>query len=188
MEKDIKINHENLKTKCLDLGRQYNFYYHAPENKDYTLESYIDILSFNTLEEFWVLDKFIKRDMIENGMFFVMLENIKPIWEDEKNMNGGCISWKVDRKNSYKFWIDTVGHFITQNMGKFTNKINGISISPKKNSNIIKIWLTEEIEISNLPETFMLANDKTIYKSHIQNIDKDKSKRTGTYIHQPIIY
>jgi hypothetical protein len=103
-------------------------------------------------------------------------------------MNGGCISWKVDRKNSYKFWIDTVGHFITQNMGKFTNKINGISISPKKNSNIIKIWLTEEIEISNLPETFMLENDKTIYKSHIQNIDKDKSKRTGTYIHQPIIY
>jgi hypothetical protein len=33
----------------------------------------------------------------------------------------------------------------------------------------------------NLPSSFVLANDKIIYKSHVQNIDKDKSKRAGTY-------
>ena len=168
-----------LKLNCVELSKNFNFYYHAPENNDYSLESYIDILSFNTLEEFWVLDQYIKRDMIENGMFFIMLESITPTWEDKKNLNGGCISWKVDRKNSYKFWIDTVGHFITQSLGRFTPKINGVSISPKKNSNIIKLWFSEEIDINimKLPDTFMLANDKIIYKSHVQNIDKDKSKR-----------
>ena len=50
--------------------------------------------------------------MIENGMFFIMKKSVKPIWECSTNINGGCISWKVDRKNSYKSWIDCVGHFI----------------------------------------------------------------------------
>jgi hypothetical protein len=172
---------DNLKLNCNQLSKNFNFYYHAPENKDYSLESYNEILSFNTLEEFWVLDKFIKRDMIENGMFFIMVDPVTPIWEDIKNINGGCISWKVERKNAYKFWIDTIGHLLTQNFGKYTSKINGISISPKKNSSIIKLWFSEEIDIEkmNLPLSFMLANDNIIYKSHIQNIDKDKTKRTN---------
>jgi len=173
----------NLKANCTELTKSYNFYYHAPENNDYSLESYNEILSFNSLEEFWVLDKFVRKDMIENGMFFIMSDPILPIWEDKNNINGGCISWKVDRKNSYKYWIDSVGYFLTQNLGRYTSKVNGVSISPKKNSSIIKLWFCEEIDIENmdLPSSFVLANDKIIYKSHVQNIDKDKSKRAGTY-------
>jgi hypothetical protein len=170
----------NMKSNCTELAKSFNFYYHAPENNDYSLESYIEILSFNSLEEFWVLDRFIRRDMIENGMFFIMADPILPIWEDEHNNRGGCISWKVDRKNSYKFWVDAVGHFITRNLGRISDKVNGVSISPKKNSNIIKLWLSEEVEIEGLkmPDTFMLVDDKIIFKSHTQNIDKDKTKRS----------
>jgi hypothetical protein len=173
----------NLKDNCTELSKTYNFYYHAPENIDYSLESYIEILTFNTLEEFWVLDKYIKKDMIENGMFFIMSDPVLPIWEDEHNINGGCISWKVDRKNSYKLWIDVVGHFLTQQLGSLTSKVNGVSISPKRNSSIIKLWIREEIDENTVrfPESFLLANDKTIFKSHVQNIDKDKTKRS-TYI------
>lgn len=175
---------ENLKSNCSELSKSYNFYYHAPENNDYSLESYNEILSFNSLEEFWVLDKFIRKDMIENGMFFIMADTILPIWEDVQNINGGCISWKVDRKNSYKFWIDCIGHFLTQNLGRYKAKVNGVSISPKKNSSIIKLWFSDEIDIEkmDLPNSFALANEKIIYKSHVQNIDKDKSKRAGTYV------
>ena len=176
----MDTNSVNLKENCTELQRTFNLYYHAPENNDYSLESYIEILSFNTIEEFWVLDKYLKRDMIENGMFFIMVDPILPIWEDKNNINGGCISWKVDRKFAYKFWIDTTAHLLTQNLGKLTSKINGISISPKKNSSIIKIWFREEINIEDLhlPVTFLLANENIIYKSHITNIDKDKTKKT----------
>ena len=173
----------NLKVNCTTLSNTYNFYYHNPDNSDWSIESYINLLSFNSIEEFWVLDKFIRKDMVENGMFFIMIDQILPLWEDKHNINGGCISWKVDRKYSYKFWIDSIGHFITQNLGTYTSNINGISISPKKHSSIIKLWFNDEINIYNmdLPKSFMLAKDKIIYKSHTQNIDKDKSKRDGTY-------
>ena len=34
-------------------------------------------MSFNSIEEFWILDKFIRKDMVENGMFFIMLEQLQ---------------------------------------------------------------------------------------------------------------
>jgi hypothetical protein len=174
MEPDLKAN-------CTTLNHTYNFYFHNPDNSDWSLSSYINLLEFNSLEEWWILDKFLRKDMIENGMFFIMLENSAPVWECPTNIKGGCISWKVDRKNSYKSWIDTIGHFITQDFGNFTSKINGVSISPKKNSSIIKLWFKEEINIDDmkLPSSFIMLHDKIIYKSHVQNIDKDKTKRLG---------
>jgi len=68
-------------------------------------------------------------------------------------------------------------------LGSITTKVNGVSISPKRNSSIIKLWIREEIDDNTVqfPESFLLANDKTIFKSHVQNIDKDKSKRS-TYL------
>ena len=172
---------EDLKANCMQLNNTYNFYFHNPDQLDWSVQSYVDLLTFNTIQEWWVLDKFIRKDMVENGMFFIMLEHSKPVWECETNIKGGCISWKVDRKNSYKSWVDTVGHFIMQDLGAITSKVNGVSISPKKNSSIIKLWFKEEIDIDSmeLPESFILAKDKIIYKSHVQNIDKDKTKRFG---------
>ena len=172
---------ENLKANCTLLKHKYNFYFHNPDNQNWELDSYINLLEFNSLEEWWILDKFIRKDMVENGMFFIMLENSAPVWECPTNINGGCISWKVDRKNSYKSWIDSIGHFITQDFGNYTSKINGVSISPKKNSSIIKLWFKEEVNIDEivLPKSFIMVDDKIIYKSHVQNIDKDKTKRLG---------
>jgi hypothetical protein len=171
----------NVKANCTTLKNTYNFYYHNPDNQNWDVASYINLLEFNTLEEWWILDKFIRKDMVENGMFFIMLDKSAPVWECPTNINGGCISWKVDRKTSYKSWIDTVGHFIMQDFGNYTSKINGVSISPKKNASIIKLWYKESVDIDNmaLPKSFILAEDKIIYKSHVQNIDKDKTKKNG---------
>ena len=176
---------DTLKQNCIDLNEIYTFWYHNPDNLDWSLESYIELLEFSTIEEFWVLDKFIRKDMIENGMFFIMRKSVKPIWECSTNIKGGCISWKVDRKNSYKSWIDCVGHFIMKEFGNLNHLINGVSISPKKNSSIIKLWFKEEINIDelNIPKTYCLANDKIIYKSHVQNIDKDKTKKQNLNYH-----
>ena len=170
---------DTLKKNCSSLNNIFTFWYHNPDNVDWSLESYIELLEFSTIEEFWVLDKFVRKDMIENGMFFIMKKSVKPIWECPTNIKGGCISWKVDRKNSYKSWIDCVGHFIMNDFGKFTDLINGVSISPKKNASIIKLWFKEEFDIDTIgiPKTFRLVDDKIIYKSHVQNIDKDKTKK-----------
>jgi hypothetical protein len=74
-----------------------------------------------------------------------MREGIKPIWEDVKNRNGGCFSYKVINKNVYDVWREftyaLVGNTISTNES-FVASVNGITISPKKNFCIIKIWMS----------------------------------------------
>ena len=58
---------DSLKVNCKSLNEIFTFWYHNPDNVDWSLESYIELLEFSTIEEFWVLDKFVRKDMIENG-------------------------------------------------------------------------------------------------------------------------
>ena len=75
-----------------------------------------------------------------------MREGIKPTWEDPKNRNGGCFSYKVSNKNVHKVWKDlsyvVIGGTISTN-SNFVKCVSGITISPKKNFCIIKIWMSD---------------------------------------------
>ena len=77
-------------------------------------------------------------------MLFVMREGIKPTWEDPKNRSGGCFSYKVVNKHVYNVWKELcyvlVGNTIS-NDKSFVANVTGITISPKKNFCIVKIWL-----------------------------------------------
>ena len=140
----------NLKANCTELTKSYNFYYHAPENNDYSLESYNEILSFNSLEEFWVLDKFVRKDMIENGMFFIMSDPILPIWEDKNNINGGYWSLRVSKKDSFDYWEKILYYLAVDKLTENNDDlINGVSVSPKINNCIFKIWNSNFSKINN---------------------------------------
>jgi hypothetical protein len=73
-----------------------------------------------------------------------MTDGVTPVWEDPKNRNGGCFSYKISNKNVYDVWRELtyvlVGESISSNP-EFVKSVTGITISPKKNFCIIKIWL-----------------------------------------------
>jgi hypothetical protein len=79
-------------------------------------------------------------------MLFWMREGIKPTWEDPKNRNGGCFSYKVVNKTVFDSWKEltycTLGNTISKQMS-FVDKVTGFTISPKKNFCIIKIWMAD---------------------------------------------
>ena len=70
--------------------------------------------------------------MLNSGMFFIMKEGIYPLWEDNQNINGGCWSYKIIKKDAYKAWVQLAVSLIGESLSTETNFINGISISPKK--------------------------------------------------------
>jgi hypothetical protein len=76
-------------------------------------------------------------------MLFVMRKGITPLWEDPKNRKGGCFSYKITNKNVYECWknltYNLVGESLSSNK-KLQLQINGITISPKKNFCILKVW------------------------------------------------
>jgi hypothetical protein len=127
------------------LNNSWRLWAHLPLDGDWSINSYKNIYTFNTVEETIVLFESIPEKMIKNCMLFLMRDGIHPIWEDPKNSSGGCFSYKISNKTVVSSWrhlvYSLVGETLTHD-NKHMSIINGVTISPKKNFCIIKVWLS----------------------------------------------
>ncbi len=128
------------------LSDNWTLWAHLPHNTDWSIKSYMQISTFTTVEETIAVTETLPSILVENCMLFMMREGIKPTWEDPKNRNGGCFSYKVSNKNVYKVWKEltyvVVGNTVSNQLS-YVKCVNGITISPKKNFCIIKIWMSD---------------------------------------------
>jgi hypothetical protein len=124
---------------------KWTFYSHLPHDTDWSLNSYKRVFDISSLEDTISLMEHTPKIVIERCMLFIMKSHIKPIWEDALNKNGGSFSFKVEDKNVYNVWKTFVylilGGSLCSDIDGFHEKINGISISPKKGFCIVKIWM-----------------------------------------------
>lgn len=126
------------------LSSGWTLWCHLPHDTDWSLASYIKIYDFNTVEQAVSMTEMLPPKLVTNCMLFLMREGITPIWEDARNRNGGCFSYKVSNKDVPDCWRQLtyvlVGNSISSNKALLP-VVNGITISPKKNFCIVKIWL-----------------------------------------------
>ena len=127
------------------LSDSWAFWVHLPNDNNWDISGYKKLYNFNTAEHAILFNEELGEQIFKHCMIFLMKNDIKPMWEDTNNKEGGCFSYKVSNKNIAKVWkklfLLLIGKTIsTQNIYK---KINGITISPKKNFCILKIWLQD---------------------------------------------
>jgi hypothetical protein len=121
------------------------WYHHEPTN--WKLEGYRQIYTIENIHDYWTLFNNINIiDGITSLHFFLMREGVTPLWEDDKNKNGGCWSIKVTKDMAENIWellsilliSDEILHKKTE-----SESVNGLSICIKNNSSaIIKIWIS----------------------------------------------
>ena len=133
-------------------------------------------ISIESVEDYCIMFNKFNEKLINYEMFFVMKDGIFPTWEDPKNINGGCISIKIQLKDSFNMWKILLNNMIAN---KLEGKVNGISITPKRNFNIIKIWIEnkiEDIKTYKFPSECDLKNKIILFRIHKTNIEKDNNK------------
>lgn len=153
------------------LSDKWVLWAHLPHNTDWSLRSYTNICELDTVEKVISLNRTLPEQLVQNCMLFLMKKGILPMWEDPKNLKGGCFSFKVPNKNIKNVWRNIsymlTGKTLSKNK-KLVESINGITISPKKSFCILKIWM-ENItfqnvhELNPIPE---LAFNGCIFKKH----------------------
>ena len=146
MESMVEHRKENTlkKKQHHRLYDKWTLWAHLPHDTDWSLSSYHKIITLETIEESLILFETFPEVMIKNCMLFLMRDGINPTWEDTNNRNGGCFSYKINNRTVASCWKNLsyvlLGETLTPpNISKF---ITGITISPKKNFCIIKIWLS----------------------------------------------
>jgi len=160
------------------LNEGWNVYFHDPLDIDWTIQSYIRISSISTIKEYWDNMHNLK-PQVHKGIFFIMREYVFPCWDDENNINGGCLSIKILKDHLNDFWEDLTIKLLGETLLKeekrdLWNLVNGISTSPKKHFCIIKIWLKND-SLAN-PEYFNIIPKyygEILYKSNFESIHND---------------
>ena len=151
------------------LKNKWTLWYHSINNKNWDNKSYVKVIEIKTLLDYKLLDNIFKINHLQNGMFFLMKNDIFPTWEDPQNRLGGCISFKYNN-NILKEWMKIILLLVTENLSDDNiNDINGLSISPKKELNIVKVWIKDDSkDYMNIVKEYepLVKLDKSIYKKH----------------------
>ena len=154
------------------LSETWCLWAHLPHDTDWSLNSYKNIYTLTSIEETIAVMESLPEPLVKNCMLFLMRNGIKPTWEDPRNRDGGCFSYKVSNKHVYNVWKELsyvlVGNTISAN-NDFVANVSGITISPKKNFCIIKVWMST-CEYQNpaiiTNEIMNLLSAGSIFKKH----------------------
>jgi hypothetical protein len=145
---------------------------HLPHDTDWSIKSYIKICSFNTVEETISIINVLPSKLVTNCMLFLMREGITPTWEDQRNRNGGCFSYKISNKDVPQAWKELTYVLVGESMSANQNLIpliNGITISPKKNFCIVKVWLSscQFRDASVIKDLYAINPHGCLFKEHM---------------------
>lgn len=153
-----------------NLDTEWNLWYHSIVNNDWSKQSYQKLMTIRNLFDYQLLKDTFKQNHFQNGMFFVMKGDIFPTWEDPRNRNGCFLSFKVSSSNLMEEWNELFFRILTnQALTDSHENINGVSISPKKEFNIVKLWFSKkepstQEKFKEFGEYFQCSN--SIFKEH----------------------
>ena len=133
-----------IKSETHKLFDTWNVWAHLPHDTDWSVNSYKKIYKVETVEDAISILEVMPDVLVTNCMLFIMRDGIAPMWEDPGNRQGGCFSYKVANKSVVGVWRQLayvlMGETISEKES-FASCVTGITISPKKNFCIIKIWM-----------------------------------------------
>lgn len=155
------------------LGK-WDLYYHLPQDKKWDINSYQKILGeISSVETSIIISESLPDKIIKHCMLFAMRKDIKPMWEDSANCNGGCFSFKVLNKVVVDVWKDlfysVCGETLFKNR-QHNKKVTGITVSPKRNFCVVKIWMRDcSIKDPTLMiDILNLSKEGCLFKKHAE--------------------
>jgi len=128
------------KPKTNVLESKWIIWAHDTQDSNWDIESYKKIYEFDTIEDFWIFFNNIKH--FRDFMLFIMRGDILPIYEDPKCKNGGYYSYVVQTPQLSNSIILLLTRMIGETLTDLEtfDEVIGMSVSPKGNRSVIKIW------------------------------------------------
>jgi len=143
----------------LNLENTWILWNHLIDDKSWENSSYKKIYTIDNLFDLKSFKDILNTEHLQNSMFFLMRKDVFPTWEDPDNRDGCCASFKIPLKDINDIWSKLIENIMCENIhteiDNYLN-INGISIAPKKEFNIIKIWFRNNI--SNISKNINFCN------------------------------
>jgi hypothetical protein len=151
----------------------WTLYFHSPEETKWTLNTFVNIGTIKNWRDLCVIIDTLHTESFAEGMFFLMKDPYPPLWESHMNIYGGCYSMRCHNKEAADIYINgMIACMLGQMCNNEGNTVNGITISPKRGFNIIKVWNTHSKNYKNNSDinlfTSQLKHSEMLYTPFIQ--------------------
>lgn len=157
-------NLPNLQNE-IKLLNSWNVYFHDNFNKNWDINSYIKIMNIDTNKSFWeFFNNFDNLNYVDN-QFFIMKENISPLWEDLPN--GANVIMRIKQLNMtpvLDIWTTLCAKILTHEIDIDTYHIKGIVFNMKYDLVNIKII----VDNAKNHETNEYTNTALFIKSYLE--------------------
>lgn len=134
---------------------RYTLWFHSPCDTNFELDSFKKVCEITSLDTFNAINRALldNDSSLTNDLYYLMKDDVMPVWHNKEHIDGGCISWKIDSADSIKCWKNLLFLFVSGEFSELEQYgITGISINPKKGCNILKIWFRDVIPKDALRE------------------------------------
>jgi hypothetical protein len=151
------------------LNDNWSLWNHSLNENDWTINGYKKICIFNSINEYWGAYDNIN---IRTSMVFLMKNECLPLWEHPDNINGGSWSFMVDKEDMEHIFLTLSAAILCNKLtinSSNMNFINGLSVTPKSTSFIIKIWCSMYFDDFD-KELLKGIRQTMIFKPHKKNI------------------
>ena len=152
------------------LPRACVLYFHDPGLQDWSTESYVKMSEVSTVGDFATAATSITPDVVRMGMFFLMREGVMPTWDDPHNIDGGCYSIRVSGDEIHRSFMTLCFDVLAEEVmletegAEFEPLVTGVSVSPKNNFSVVKVWTSSKIPTDQPPWRMQALQAETMFK------------------------
>ncbi|KAG2236391.1 hypothetical protein INT48_008373 [Thamnidium elegans] len=127
---------------ALRYGWVFWFMHRSPGEKITNYEAAMKkIATFNTVEEFWAVYSHLRRpsDLPNISDYHLFKQGVRPVWEDQVNINGGKWIVRVKKGLASRYWESLVLAIIGDQFD-VNDEICGAVLSIRGSEDIISVW------------------------------------------------
>lgn len=149
------------------LKSHWTVWAHEAVSPDWTRQSYLKIYTIRNVSEFWIFFNSLPKLNIEKYQYYVMRDNILPMWEEPENRNGGTLSIICDKEKIIDLFEQLGTLIVHESFCENMNDINGVCMSVKQTIGLAKIWNKDSQAniINDIPPYIKKKyNTKNVYK------------------------
>jgi translation initiation factor 4E len=143
-----KLKKSDSISKLVPLDCSWTFWYDKYIGPGKTVQEYHDALivvgSFNSVQDFWRYQNHIPiTNVKETSSLHLMKSGIRPLWEDSANVEGGNLSFRINKENLQDVWIHIALNIIGEQFSErleAKDEICGLTMSMRKTEVVISLW------------------------------------------------
>jgi translation initiation factor 4E len=139
----------------------------------------------NTVEDFWSVYSHLKPvELLSDGCdYMVFKKGILPMWEDEKNKNGGRLLMNVEKTNCLSYlnvlWTNSLLSLIGSSYDNEADSVNGLVVNIRHKINKLALWTNnfhDEVLQAKISKRFSrdlgISEICLIYEKHAKFLEK----------------